>query len=98
MIIELEETKTWLRVDGTDEDSIIEVVIGASEAYLKNATGIDFDDSNRLAKLYCLVLTADWYENRELIGEKPSDKVRFTIQSMTAQLQYCYPAVEGSEP
>lgn len=89
-MIELEEAKTWLRVDGDDEDGTIEMLIGAAKEYLKNTTGREFDNENDLAKLYCLVLVADWYENRELIGSQPSEKVRFTIQSITAQLQYAY--------
>ena len=90
MILTLEETKMWLRVDGTDEDSIIEIIRGATETYLNNAVEVEFDASNALAKLYCLVLCADWYENRDLIGQQPSDKVRFTVQSIMAQLQHAY--------
>lgn len=88
MILTVEEVKKWLRIDGDDEDSIIELLIGGSEQYLQNATGKQFDGNNQLAKLFCLVLCADWYENRDLIGQQPSDKVRFTCQSIMAQLQY----------
>ncbi|MNV98108.1 Phage gp6-like head-tail connector protein [compost metagenome] len=88
-ILTLEETKKWLRVDD-DEDDIITILIGAAETYLHNAVEVEFDGTNQLAKLYCLVLCADWYENRDLIGQQPSDKVRFTIQSIMTQLQYAY--------
>lgn len=87
-ILTVEETKTWLRADG--EDDIVEILIGASETYLHNAVEVEFDSTNQLAKLYCLVLCADWYENRDMIGQQPSDKVRFTIQSIMAQLQHAY--------
>lgn len=97
-ILTLKETKDWLRVDGEDEDSIIEIIRGAAETYIGNAVEVVFDNTNALAKLYCLVLCADWYENRELIGQQPSDKVRFTCQSIMAQLQHGYVPPEGSEP
>lgn len=90
MILTLEEAKTWLRVDGDEENSLIEMLIGAAETYLHNATEVEFDSTNQLAKLFCLVLCADWYENRDLIGSQPSDKVRFTCQSIMAQLQHAY--------
>mgnify|MGYP002621079388 FL=1 len=96
-ILTLEEAKTWLRVDGEDEDSLIEMLIGAAETYLHNATEIQFDGTNQLAKLFCLVLCADWYENRDLIGQQPSDKVRFTIQSILAQLQHAYTPPDPEE-
>lgn len=94
-ILTLEETKNWLRVDGTNEDTLIQTLIGASETYLSNAVEVEFDNTHDLAKLFCLVLCADWYENRELIGSQPSDKVRFTCQSIMAQLQHAYAPEES---
>lgn len=99
MILELENTKKWLRIDGPEEDLTIEMLIGASEEYLKNATGKEFDSTNNLAKLFCLILVSDWYENRELVmtspgGRSVSEKIRRTVESMLLQLQYC----EGDQP
>ncbi|MFS0820763.1 head-tail connector protein [Bacillus sp. 1P02SD] len=87
MIIQLQETKNWLRIDGSEEDALISLLIDAAEEYLKNATGRKFDSKNNQARLFCLVLVTDWYENRDLIGAKVSEKVRFSIQSMMVQLQ-----------
>lgn len=96
-ILTIDEAKTWLRVDGNEEDGLIQMLIGAAEEYLRNATEVEFDETNQLAKLFCLVLCADWYENRDLIGQQPSDKVRFTIQSILAQLQHAYAPGENEE-
>lgn len=89
-MLTLEETKTWLREDSNDPQvlNLIELIMCVAEDYLKRATGRDFNPTHSLAKLYCLVLVADWYENRTLIGSKPSDKIRFILQSIVAQLQY----------
>ena len=87
MIVTLEEAKKWLRIDGNEENTILEMLIKAAETYLYNATGIEYTAENQLAKLYCLVLCADWYENRMLIGQQPSEKVRFTCQAIMTQLQ-----------
>ncbi|WP_445659472.1 head-tail connector protein [Aeribacillus sp. FSL K6-1121] len=89
MIVTLEEVKNWLRVDFSDDDTLITTLINAAEEYLKNATGITFDATNYLAKIFCMTLIADWYENRELIG-KASDQVRPILQSILAQLTYAY--------
>ena len=89
MIVSLDEAKSWLKVDYTDEDADIQDLVDACEAYLGNATGKTFDNTNPLAKLYCKVLIVDWYENRGLMQEsRVSDKVRFTLQSIMLQLQY----------
>lgn len=94
MIVDLEQAKSFLRIDTTDEDTDIQSLVDASELYLKNATGKTFDSTNALAKLYCRVLIVDWYDNRTLLQEtKVSDKVRFTLQSIMMQLQYCMDGV-----
>jgi uncharacterized phage protein (predicted DNA packaging) len=89
LIVSIDEAKEWLRVDHNDEDNMIQMLIKAAEKYLKNATGNTFDSSNELAQLFCLVLVADWYENREMIG-KATDQTRPIIQSILTQLTYSY--------
>ena len=89
MIVTLEEAKAWIKCDYEDEDSEIQLLVDSAEAYLQNATGKVFDNTNALARLYCRVLITDWFENRELMADsKTSDKVRFTLQSIMLQLQY----------
>ncbi|SNV67363.1 head-tail connector protein [Clostridium cochlearium] len=90
MLITLKETKEYLRVGGDEDDSLIESLINVSEEYLKNATGKTFNSTNPLARLFCLVLVVDWYENRGLTAGKVGQKIRPVIDSMLAQLNYCY--------
>ncbi|MED4206590.1 head-tail connector protein [Neobacillus mesonae] len=89
MIVSVEEANNWLRDIPEEDTAILKVIVDAAELYLKNATSKTFDDTNPQAKLFCLVLIADWYENRELIAEKPSEKKRLSLESMLAQLTYC---------
>ena len=63
-MITLKETKEYLRVDGDEEDTLITSLIAAAQEYLKNATGKTFENTNELARLFCLVLVVDWYESR----------------------------------
>lgn len=90
MIITLEETKGYLRVDGNGEDLLIETLMSAAELYLFNATGNAFDSTNELAKLFCYVMVTDWFENRELTIGKVGEKTRPIVSSMLAQLSHCY--------
>lgn len=90
MVVTLDEAKEWLKVDYTDEDNDIQLLIDSAESYLYNATGKTFDNTNALSKLYCRVLITDWFENKGLMEDKNvSEKVRFTLQSIMTQLQYC---------
>ena len=91
MIIELEEAKTFAKIDYDEENGIVQLLVDVASEGLKNATGIVFDSTNSLARLYCLVMVKDLYDNREITVEKASEKIRFTIQSILIQLKYCYP-------
>lgn len=100
MIIDLSLAKKYLRIEDTyiEEDDILTIMIDNAEVYIENAVGaIDSNNPKMLnqAKLLALVLVTDFYENRELTG-KVSEKVRFTINSIITQLNYCYATEESS--
>jgi len=88
-IVTLDEAKEYLRLDAPDEDALVETLIAAAETYLYNATGITYNSANELARLCVLILVADWFENREAVGHV-TQNVRRSIQSIMAQLKYCY--------
>lgn len=83
----LEEIKEYLRVDGEYQDTEIQDLINAAEAYLTNA-GIAVDEMNELYKLAVKMLVSHWYENRQPIGK--ADKLAFGLESIISQLKYCY--------
>lgn len=87
-MIDLDEVKVWLRVDHDEDDVYIQRLIVAAKQYLKNATGKEFTSDNELARLFCLFLITDWYENRKLAREKVGEQTREIIQSMLNQLKY----------
>lgn len=94
MIVTLEEVKNWLKDISAEDDPVVAMLITAAEQYLYNATGNTFDSTNDLAKLFCMVLVTDWYENREAVG-RTTEKTRSIVESMLTQLSYCYaPLVE----
>ena len=89
MILTLEETKKYLKVDYDDEDEQIKDLIQAAEIYLKQATGKEFDSTNHLAKLYCKCLVYEWFRYKGVMGDKTvSDKTKYTLQSIALQLKY----------
>ena len=89
MILTLEETKKYLKVDYDDEDEEIKDLIQAAEIYLKQATGKEFDSTNPLAIVYCKCLVYEWFRYKGVMGDKTvSDKTKYTLQSIALQLKY----------
>jgi uncharacterized phage protein (predicted DNA packaging) len=86
--MDLEELKLFLRIDGEEEDSLIEGLQLGAEEYLTNA-GIIKDYTKELYKLAIKILVSHWYENRsvETIGKNVS-KISFGLDTILIQLRY----------
>lgn len=93
MILTLEEIKSFLKLeeDFTEDDNLIKSLMIAAEEYIKNATGIAFDNTNQLAKLAVTLLVSHWYENRNIvIVGTISKELEFSLKTIMTQLTYCY--------
>ncbi|WP_427340644.1 head-tail connector protein [Caloranaerobacter sp. DY30410] len=95
--MDISEVKEFLRLeqDYTEEDIFLNSLIVAAKEYIKNATSLDYDDTNELYKLAIKILVTHWYENREAISERKTDKIAFSLNSILTQLQYCYEESSG---
>ncbi|WDL98129.1 head-tail connector protein [Alicyclobacillus sp. ALC3] len=84
-IIQLTDTKNFLRVDFTDDDSLIQILIDAAEQYLTIATGKSFDSTNPVAQHVCYMLVASAYMNREN-GQQLAVKANSVVTGLIYQL------------
>lgn len=86
MIVTLEEAKSYLRVDFSDDDNLITSLINASDEYLKAAINSTYDATSERAKTLALIVVGDLYDNREL-SEKVSGNTRRLVQNFALQLR-----------
>ena len=96
MIITQQLAKSYLKVDIDEDNELIDLQISAIEEHLKNATGIEFDDTNAIAKLYCLYLLQNMYENRTYTVPAKED-INPTAVGLLLQLKYSYTTDEIEE-
>jgi uncharacterized phage protein (predicted DNA packaging) len=80
----LQEVKEYLRVDGDVEDRLIESLIIAGHAFIKNATTPDIDTESELYKTALKILVTHWYENREPTGK--AGNIPFSLTDILIQL------------
>ncbi|UED78045.1 head-tail connector protein [Brevibacillus sp. DP1.3A] len=83
----LEELKTYLRIDGSEDDSILALLMGAAREYLTNAGVLEPppEKPSTQYKLALMLYVALHYENRD-----PSEKVdgfNSALQSIILQLK-----------
>ena len=93
MAVTLELAKNYLRVDGTEEDALIERFLETAESYMRNAIS-DYEENYSTntrfavqADLLKMVIVAENYNNRDGRND-PRKDFSFVIRSMVNQLQY----------
>lgn len=84
--MDLNEVKQFLRVDFTDDDNIITMIVKAAEQYIINAVGY-FDEEKPLMRLLLQVLVADMYENRAVTVTSAA-KQNYVVRSIIYQLLF----------
>lgn len=62
--VTLEKAKTYLRIDGNDEDDLILSLIEYSKEEIKNSTGDDGENPSHTYIMAQLLIITDRYENR----------------------------------
>ncbi len=82
-MITLAEAKAHCRIDGTDDDALLEAVIAAAEDFVASQTGIDFGPDPETppparARSLLLLLIADLYQRREATAETATRENRTT--------------------
>jgi len=90
MKLDLEETKSWLKLDEGphEDDPNIMMLMRAAEIYLYKATGRKrFGEETELAKLMCFTLITHWYEDRDFYSPSPQAVKKPIITAMMTQLQ-----------
>ena len=84
----LEQVKDYLRVDGDDDDNIIQVMMEAAKEYIISAVGED-DEEDKTAKILFCAIVQNMYDNRELMQSDIQQRkaIEYTFKSMILQLQ-----------
>ena len=89
--MELEDIKSYLRIDGDEEDGLLRTMIDAGKEFIRSAVG-EYDDTDSTAQILLAAVVQNMYDNRELMQSEQQVKKRieYTFQSMILQLQMKY--------
>lgn len=85
--MDINEVKTFLRIDEDEDENILLIMMQAAEEYIKDSVGFFDSENNKMKILYWLVIQ-DFYENRVLVV-KEADKQRlsYAVSTIVTQLQ-----------
>lgn len=86
MIVSLTEVKKHLRIEHSEDDTSLQMMINAAESFVKSATDSVIDETDDRIKVVCLFLIADMYEQRGFVTDKGSSKIRDIAKMMLLQI------------
>jgi len=86
MLISMEEARETLRLDGTDNDIIIQPLVEAIPSYLEVATGKDWtkEPDNRLAQTTAKFILQLWYEPEDANSAALKRTIDTLLTALTA--------------
>lgn len=85
MSVSLEELKNYLRIDGSEDDEVLALLVDAAEEYLADAGVPEEAKEKAKYKLAVMLLVALNYENRN--PAMKIDKLSFGLESIILQLK-----------
>lgn len=86
--VDLTELKTYLRIDGGEDDQVLASLYDAAVEYLENAGVKKSEDKHKLYDLAIKLLVSHWYDNRSgVIVGITSKSLEHSLQSIILQLK-----------
>lgn len=83
----LEELKSFLRIDYDDDDTILNLIIEAARLWVKGAVG-KCDEEDARVRLLLMGICQELYQNRTYtIAGNTEDKIRYFNRAILLQLE-----------
>lgn len=84
-MIELSEAREWLRLDGEDNDEIIQGLLDAIPSYIEVSTGLNKEaqDNEPLAKQLSKFILILWYNAEQAESEKLSKVIDNLMKALS---------------
>ena len=83
----LDDVKTYLRIDTDADDTVIKIMMEATEQYIMDSVGF-YDVANAKMKILYWLVMQDFYENRVLtVKEADKQRLAHAVSSIVMQLQ-----------
>lgn len=86
MGLSTEDVKTYLRIDGEDEEDFLVLLLGAARKYVLAQIGGCNEEDERV-RMLLLALVSDMYEKRSLTAAK-GEGIRHIVNTVIMQLQF----------
>ena len=81
-MLEREYVKKYLRIDFDCDDGYIDDLIQMSKDFIKEQTGVEYNESDTVYTQALLLMIAHFYDNRTPVSEKAVSEIPFSLGCM----------------
>lgn len=81
-MLNVEYIKKYLRIDFDCDDAYIGDLLKLSKDFIKEQTGVEYNESDTVYTQALLLMTAHFYDNRTPVSEKAVSEVPFSLGCM----------------
>ena len=97
MSIELSDIKAYLRITHDIDDNFITSLVEISKAFIKEQTGVDFVEGEKVFEQCVLFMVAHLYDNRASVTEKATTVIPYTLDALLRHIRIRGKLVEGAQ-
>lgn len=87
MTLTTSEIKAYLRITHNVDDAFIESLVGISKAFIKEQTGVDFVEGDKVFEQCVLFMVAHLYDNRASVTEKATTEIPYTLDALLRHIR-----------
>ena len=87
MSVELSNIKSYLRITHDIDDAFLTDLVETSKAFIKEQTGVEYTNGDKVYEQAILFYVAHLYDNRSAVTEKTVNTVPFTLDAMIKHIK-----------
>jgi len=87
MSIELSDIKSYLRINHNIDDAFLLSLVETSKAFIKEQTGVEYKDGDKVYEQGILFHVAHLYDNRSAVTEKAVNEVPYTLDAIIRHIK-----------
>lgn len=87
MTLIVADIKKYLRITHNADDAYIESLLSVAKQFIKEQTGVEYTESDKVYEQGCLFLVAHLYDNRSPITEKAVNTVPYTLDAIIRHIK-----------
>ena len=87
MTLQVSDIKAYLRITHNVDDTFLESLFATAKEFIKEQTGVAFQDGDKVYEQCVLFMVAHLYDNRASVTEKATNEIPYTLDALIRHIK-----------